>query len=361
MAPMTRRFSPGHVPGDDVAEYYRRRAAGGVGTIVTEGIGVDQQSALGDGYVGEHAIPQLHGDRALEGWRRVVQEVHESGGVIFPQLWHQGVFRVEGSGEHPAAPSLRPSGLWGPKDRFTTVPAEFVERVSEPTRPMTDEEIADSIDGFARSAANAREAGFDGVALHGASGYLIDTFLWHETNQRQDRYGGTLRARVQFAVEVVAAVREAVGPDMPIMFRFAQWKQQDFHARIATNVDELTTILGPLADAGVDVFDASTLYYSVPAFEGSELSLAGWAKRITGKPSVAGGGVGLSADLFSSLETGGAEVAENVEDVAERLDRGEFDLVYVGRSLIADPAWPKKVAAGQPATPFDRAMLASLS
>jgi 2,4-dienoyl-CoA reductase-like NADH-dependent reductase (Old Yellow Enzyme family) len=219
---------------------------------------------------------------------------------------------------------------------------------------MTDEDIADVIAAFVRSAVNAKAVGFDGIALHGASGYLIDMFLWSQTNQRTDRYGGHPAARATFGVEVVKAIRKAVGSAMPIMFRFGQWKQQDFAARIAETPDELGQILQPLADAGVDMFDASTLYFSKPEFEGSPLPLAAWTKKVTGKPSMAVGGIGLSDNLFSSMSIGGAAVEKNYYDAAERVARGEFDMIALGRALIADPAWPKKVRAGEMPNAFRR-------
>lgn len=238
---------------------------------------------------------------------------------------------------------MRPSGIWGPPSRFSTVTPEYIARVARPTRPMTEEEIADVVHAFARSARSAKDVGFDGVAIHGASGYLVDSFFWPETNLRTDRYGGDMAGRATFGVEIVRAVREAIGPNMPIMFRFCQWKQQDFTAMIARTPDELGVLLRALAEAGTDLFDASTLYYSAPIFEGSSLSLAGWAKKLTGKPAVAVGGVGLAETSFKSHETGGAEVANNFFDAAKRIGRNEFDLIALGRALIAGPDWPAKV------------------
>lgn len=362
MAPMTRSLSPGHVPDAKVEAYYRRRAEGGTGLLVTEGVGVDHPAALGDGSGDWTGIPVLHGEAALAGWKAVCAEVHKAGGIIFPQLWHQGPFRVEGTGPVPEAHSLRPSGIWGPPDRFSTVAPDYIPRVIAPTRPMTEEEIADAIDAFARSAANAIKVGFDGIAIHGASGYLVDSFFWSETNQRTDRYGGDMAGRATFGAELVRAVRQAIGPDVPLLFRFGQWKQQDFNAKVAQTPDELGIWLGALADAGVDIFDASTLYFSVPAFPevDANLSLAGWAKKLSGKLSMAVGGVGLSENLFASHETGGASVEHNWADAAHRIDTGEFDMIGIGRALIADPQWPAKIAAGQEPNPYFREQLATL-
>ncbi len=360
MAPMTRSSSPGNTPDAKVIEYYRRRAAGGTGLLVTEGVGVDQASALGEGSGPPTHIPVLHGEAPLAGWRKVTAAVHAEGAKIFPQLWHQGPFRIEGTPPHPEAPSLRPSGIWGPPGRFSTVTPDYIEKVIAPTRPMTEEEIADVVAGFARSAANAKAVGFDGIAIHGASGYLIDSFFWPETNLRTDRYGGDMAALATIGVEIVRAIREAIGPRMPILFRFGQWKQQDFNARIAETPDELGMLLRALAEAGVDILDASTLYFSAPAFEGSDLPLAGWAKKLSGLPSMAVGGVGLSENLFQSFETGGAQVKDNFHDAAERIARGEFDMLALGRALIADPEWPNKVRQGVITNEYSREMLMTL-
>ena len=226
-------------------------------------------AARGEAGLGEADIPHLYGDEALAGWRRVVDAVHAAGGRIIPQLWHQGVMREPGTGPHPEAPSMRPSGLWGPTGRQTSIAQDYVARVSAPTVPMTENDIADVIAAYARSAVRARDAGFDGIAIHGAHGYLVDTFFWAETNHRTDRWGGSIADRARFGAEVVRAIRLAVGADMPIFFRFSQWKQQDFRARLATTPAELEQLLTPLAEAGVDVFDGSIRYFNRAEFDGS--------------------------------------------------------------------------------------------
>lgn len=357
MSPMTRCFAPGGVPGAPVLDYYRRRARGGVGLIVTEGIGIDHPAALGSSDFEGRNIPVLDDPDAAEAWRGIVDAVHAAGGKIVPQLWHQGVMRPAGTGPYPDHPSSRPSGIWGPTGRRCSLPSTAVEALAEPTEPLTEREIADIIAAYARSAARARALGFDGIALHGAHGYLIDTFLWHETNLRADRYGGDQRTR--FAVEVVAAVRAAVGADFPILFRFSQWKQHDFDARLAATPTELEAVLGPIAEAGVDLFDASTRNFDTPAFENSPMSLAGWARKVTGKPSMAVGGVGLDKDLYESLASGGSNPT-SLAPLIRRFDEGEFDLVAIGRALIADPEWVNKVRTGTQRSPFNPMMLTSL-
>jgi 2,4-dienoyl-CoA reductase-like NADH-dependent reductase (Old Yellow Enzyme family) len=328
MAPMTRGFSPGGVPGQDVADYYRRRAENDVGLIVTEGTLINHPAAGAN-----PNYPNFHGEDALNGWAKVASGVHEAGGRIIPQLWHVGATRKIGSHPNPEALPVGPSGL-----DLTG------EKVSE---PLTEEEIGFLVSAYAQAAADAKRIGFDGIELHGAHGYLIDQFFWGKTNRRTDRYGGSLLARTRFAVEIVEACRRAVGPDFPILFRFSQWKGTEYTAKLADTPDELARFLAPLVDAGVDVFHCSTRRFWESEFKDSDLNLAGWTKKLTGKPTITVGSVGLDVE-FTSLfrERAGANVV-NLEGLIERLERGEFDLVAVGRVLLNDPAWASKVREGR--------------
>jgi 2,4-dienoyl-CoA reductase-like NADH-dependent reductase (Old Yellow Enzyme family) len=217
---------------------------------------------------------------------------------------------------------------------------------------MSEEDIADVIAAFARSARHAADLGFDAIAIHGAHGYLIDDFLWEVTNFRTDRWGGDRVRRTRFAVEVVKGIREAVGDCLPIIFRFSQLKQQDVRARLATTPRELEEVLGPISDAGVDIFDGSQRYFDRAEFEGSPLNLGGWAKKLTGKHGMTVGGVGLAAASTTDTLAAAAEGRDNVSKVANRLARGEFDLVGVGRSLLNDPRWVKKLREGRPFKPL---------
>ena len=359
MAPMTRGFSPGGVPGAEVPGYYRRRAEGGAGLIITEGVGVDHPSSIGSGSMGEDNIPLLHGDAPLAAWRQVVDAVHDAGGRIVPQLWHMGAIRQAGTGPHPDAPSLRPSGLWGPADK-AMMPPDYLAAMAAPTAPMTESDIADVIAGFARSAANARAVGFDGIAIHGAHGYLLDSFNWRHTNQRTDRWGGTIAGRSRLGAEVVRAVRSAIGPDLPIFYRWSQWKLHDYEASNAETPAELDALLAPLVEAGVDVFDVSTRVFSRAAFAGSDLTLAGWTRKLTGVAAMAVGGVGLSKDLQSSFG-GGTVAVDNLDAVSARIEAGEFDLIAVGRSMLVDPHWVEKLRRGDAFQPFELSAYATLS
>jgi 2,4-dienoyl-CoA reductase-like NADH-dependent reductase (Old Yellow Enzyme family) len=345
MAPMTRSKSPGQIPGTDVAAYYRARAEGGVGLILTEGTSPEHNAATGDANV-----PAFFGEASLAGWANVLKEVKAAGGHIMPQLWHQGIMRRMGTGPYPDAPSMSPSGLAKPD-----------KKVAE---PMTDGEIADVIDGFAKSAGYARTMGFDGVEIHGAHGYILDQFFWSGTNIRDDRFGGSLTKRTSFAAEIVKAVRAATGPDFPILLRFSQWKQQDFAARLAHSPAELEAFLAPLSDAGVDMFHCSTRRFWEAEFPQSDMNLAGWTKKLSGKPTMTVGSVGLDDDFINAYLGKGAANDENrMGTLLDMLGRGDFDLVAVGRALIVNPDWPHKVREGRFDTlkPYAPEALATLS
>lgn len=355
MAPMTREMSPERVPGADVAAYYRRRAERHVGLIVTEGVGVDDTAA-----VDVPGIPVLHGEAALAGWRRVVKEVHAAGGRIMPQLWHQGAMRDAALSPQPAVPPRRPSGVLGPVGHVS-LEADKVQRLAAQTAAMTDSEIADVIAAYGRSAAHAAALGFDGVALHGGHGYMLDNFLWRGTNLRTDRWGGDHRGRTAFVVEVVRAVRRAVGEDLPVLLRFSQFRMQDYGSQLAETPAELEQILGPIADAGVDIFDGSQRYFDTPIFEGSPLNLGGWAKKLTGKLGMVVGGVGLDQGKRAHHTDSGSGAVDNLDKLVARFQRGEFDLAGVGRSLLNDPDWLGKAIRGEPFLPFDNAALKRLT
>jgi 2,4-dienoyl-CoA reductase-like NADH-dependent reductase (Old Yellow Enzyme family) len=346
MAPMTRNFSPRGVPGPDVAAYYRRRAEDGVGLILTEGTAPNHPQAAN-----MPQIPHIYGDDALAGWTRVVSGVHAAGGHIAMQLWHVGAIQGQGGPPKlPAAP-VSPSGLLKPDAKIG--------------EPMTQAEIDAVVEAFAQAAEAAQRTGFDGIEIHGAHGYLIDQFFWEGTNRRADKYGGDLASRTRFAAEIIRECRRRTGPRFPILLRFSQWKQQDYAARLAATPQELARFLEPLAAAGLDGFHSSTRRFWEPEFEGSDLNLAGWTKKLTGKPTITVGSVSLTIDFLASFRGAqdpsatagdGAARSAHFDRLAEMLARGDFDLVAVGRALLADPCWTSKVRDGrfselQPFTP----------
>jgi 2,4-dienoyl-CoA reductase-like NADH-dependent reductase (Old Yellow Enzyme family) len=327
MAPMTRSFSPNGVPTDNVAAYYRKRAEGEVGLILSEGTVIDRPSSSNDAN-----IPHFYGAESLAGWQKVINGVHAAGGKMGPQIWHMGIMDNHQSGWVPPVPFEGPSGLNRPGFNNGNT--------------MTDADIADTIAAFGRAAADAKRLGFDCVEIHGAHGYLIDQFFWDATNERTDIYGGkTLAERSRFAIEVIKEVRKQVGEDFAVIIRLSQFKQADFNYKLAKTPQEMEAWLNPLADAGVDILHCSQRRFWEPEFEESDLNFAGWAKKLTGKATITVGSVGLSSDFIGAF-AGASSEPNSLDELLHRLDRGDFDLVAVGRPLLSDPFWTKKIHEG---------------
>ena len=328
-----------------IAEYYRKRAAGGAGLIITEGTCIGHKAA--NGYAN---VPYIAGEKALAGWKNVIDAVHAEGGKIAPQIWHVGGIRRPGVEPGGDVPGYSPSGM--------VVPGKVTGHA------MTKEDIKEVVAAFVQAAIDAERIGFDAVEVHGAHGYLIDQFFWEGTNRRNDEYGGNMQNRGHFASEIVAGIRAAVKPDFPIIFRYSQWKQQDYPARLAHNPEQLQAFLKPLSNAGVDIFHCSTRRFWEPEFEDSDLNLAGWTKQITGKPCITVGSVGLNDDFLpepGDVVFKGAGLAD-LDQLNMRLARDEFDLVAVGRAMIANPDWANKVQnnLNDQLLGFDKSMLMSL-
>jgi len=330
MSPMTRAFATSGMPSEGAADYYRRRAAGGVGLIITEGVAPPHPVA----HQGEN-IPEFHG-AALDRWAEVAKAVHGAGGKIFAQLWHAGTARRAWQTRNPHEPSVGPS--------------DYSADGNGPNRAMTDSDIADVIAAFAAAAVSAKRIGFDGVNIHGAHGYLIDQFFWARTNQRDDAYNGDFVERTRFGRELIAGMRAAVGPDFPIMLRWSQWKGPDYNAKLVETPQELESFLCPLVEAGVDMFDCSTRRFWLPEFDGSDLNLAGWTRKLTGKVTMTVGSVGLEAPLegrtMGSIINAGFTLS-NLVRLMEMFERGDFDLVALGRSVLMNPDWPTLVRNGR--------------
>ncbi len=333
MPAMQRGMAADGDPSASLADVYRSRVEGGVGLIISESTAIDHYSANWQ----PNAVRME--PRTLASWRSVISAVKGAGGVFFQQLWHPGAMRVPGPDGAPYdRPSLSPSGL--------------LQRGVQSGREMTLAEMAEIREAYVQAALLAKGLGADGVEVHGAHGYLLDQFLWAETNVRTDGYGGdAIEARLRFPAEVVGAIRYAVGPNFPISYRFSQWKEVDFEARVVTSPDELNLLLSTLRDAGVDLFNVSARRFHQPEWpELGDLGLAGWAKSLTDAPIIAVGSVGLTTDLASELWLGQntmPETARSIHRLVERFERGEFDLVAVGRAHLADAAWVNKVREGR--------------
>ncbi len=281
-------------------------------------------------------IPRFYGEEALNGWANVVDEVHQAGGKIIPQLWHVGAARKAGSEPNIDAPPVSPSGF------------SLRGQRNEKIKTLTKEEVSEMIDAYAEAAANAKRIGFDGIELHGAHGYLIDQFFWELTNKRTDEFGGELGERTKFATDIVRACRKEVGPDFPIVFRYSQWKGTDYQAKLAKNSNELEQLITPLVEAGVDIFHCSTRRIWEPEFkdEDPSLTLAGWTKRITNKPTISVGSVGINRAYLSNQDNDHVTIEDNLKIVDEKIKTGEFDYVAVGRAILADPEWAVKLKNG---------------
>jgi len=328
MAPMTRSFSPDGVPTPEVAEYYKKRAAGEVGLILSEGTVIERVASSND-----KNIPHFYGEEALKGWEKVITGVHEAGSQMGPQIWHMGVMENHHSGWVPSQPFEGPSDLNKPG--------------LSNGRAMTESDIADAIAAYGRSAADAKRLGFDCVEIHGAHQYLIDQFFWSGTNNRTDKWGGkTLAERSRFGIEVIKEVRRQVGEDFAVIIRLSQWKPADYSFQLAPTPQEMEAWLNPMADAGVDIFHCSQRRFWETEFEGSDLNFAGWAKKITGKATITVGSVGLTGEFLAAF-AGESSQPSSLDELMRRMDRGDFDLVAVGRPLLSDPNWVKKIHEGR--------------
>lgn len=327
MAPMTRSFSPDHVPGADVAAYYRRRAEGEVGLILSEGVSPNSTTATGT-----PNVPNIVAADAKDGWRRIAGDVHAAGGKMGLQIWHEGPYRNPVKSEHPDIPSWSASGF---------------KVAGKPLWPaMSEAEIETAIDEFVDAVAATKELGFDCAEVHGAHSYLIDSFFWNETNLRTDKWGGDWAGRTRLACEIIRRSRERVGPDFPLLIRVSQWKQQDFAACAAETPAELEQWLTPLVEAGVDIIHCSQRRFWEPAFEGSDLNFAAWTKKLMGKPTISVGSVGLAGD-FTAAYSGEVAKPASLDRLVELMERGDFDLIAVGRALLQDPDWVLKVRDGK--------------
>ena len=310
MAPMTRsRATEESVPPGTAVTYYRQRASAGL--IVTEGTQVHPEG------VGYPSTPGIHTEEQVEAWRRITDAVHADGGRIFLQLWHVG--RISHpqyhDGEKPVAPSaIRPEG--------SVYTAEGMKEFGEP-RALTTEEIPERVAMYRRGAELSMDAGFDGVEIHGANGYLVDQFLRDGSNQRTDRYGGSIENRIRFPLEVVDAVVDVWGAD-----------------RVGIRISPLSEF-NDMADS-----DPQALFAAfVQALGEREL---GYLHIITddGLPE----GDARSFDPLTLGDVfGGTVVAASgydAESGAEVVEAGRADLVAYGRAFLANPDLPRRFAEG---------------
>jgi len=326
MPGMQRGWCIDGVPLPKLTDYYVDRVEGGVSLIVTESLAVDHPSAT------DAAIFCRLNAHSFSAWKVCIGRVKASGGNILCQLWHEGALRQQGGDEADGfVPTLSASGL--------------VSGSKANGRGATLREIKDIKHAFVASAVLAQDAGADGVEIHAAHGYLLDQFLWTATNLRVDQYGGNIVNRGRLVAEIIADVRTRCGPDFVISVRFSQWKEIDFEASIVRSPAELAMLLEMWQQAGADVFHASTRRFWEREWPDHDMNLAAWAKALSGIPSITVGSVGLDRDIMATFfgEEANPKLEDGLRELSDRVRLGQFDLVAVGRNLIGDSQWVRKV------------------
>ncbi|SOY59545.1 tRNA-dihydrouridine synthase [Cupriavidus taiwanensis] len=333
VAPMTRiSATDAGVPTAAMCRYYGGFARGGFGLIVSEGIYTDR--AYAQGYAGQ---PGLTDAQQAQGWRGIVDAVHHAGGRMIAQLMHAGAlsqanrFRDDTAGPSAVQPRGRKLTLYGGTGAYRM------------PRAMDQAEILQAVDGFAQAARLARDAGFDGVEIHGANGYLLDQFLNNHTNLRQDGWGGAIAQRMRLLLETIRAVRAAAGNDVIVGVRISQAKVNDFTYQWPEGADGAATLFGAIAASGVDYLHVTEHEAWQPAFADGAASLVQHARRAA---------PGLAIVANGSLA--------EPERAAAMLAQGAT-LVALGRGALANPDWPARVRAGRPVRRFDAAVLAPLA
>jgi 2,4-dienoyl-CoA reductase-like NADH-dependent reductase (Old Yellow Enzyme family) len=342
MAPMTRRKAEEDgVPTEAMVSYYERRALGEVGLIISEGTAID----------GVHAhdtltVPRFETDEQRAAWKHVVDAVHRAGGAFAPQLWHTGT-----RGAQPIGPG---EGI-APARGDGTVP-------ERPIRAMVKEDFTQILEAYQSAAQAAQQVGCDALEIHGAHGYLLDSFLHPATNPRDDEYGGTVENRMRFPLEVVRIVHDAVGPDFPVIYRFSQWMTEDRSQWKFRKPDDLGVWVQALREAGVSILHVSTLDAVAPGFpETGEKTLAGWSRELSGLPVISVGRVSLNLTMDKAYGED-RDVVTDPDPAIQLVNRGEVDLLAVGRALIANPDWVPKVRSSlwRELTPFHKNLLQEL-
>jgi 2,4-dienoyl-CoA reductase-like NADH-dependent reductase (Old Yellow Enzyme family) len=328
VAPMTRTSATAEgVATEQMVSYYTSFAKGGFGYIITEGIYPDDQYS--QGYFDQPGI--VYEDQ-VEAWKRVVDSVHESGAKIIAQLMHAGAlsqgnrFVKETMGPSAVTPKGEQMQFYGGQGPFPT------------PKEATKEDIAEVVKAFVDSATNAKRAGFDGVEIHGANGYILDQFLTDYTNQRTDEYGGSTENRVRLLVEVCKAVCEAVGDDFTVGIRISQGKVNDYTHKWAGKEKDAQIIFDALGKSGIHYIHVTEYEAWQPAFTEGEgtsatdsafgdggLSLAALAKKYGHVTVIANGQLG------------------DPKKAAEILEKGEADMITLGKSALANHDWVNKV------------------
>ncbi|MDX1588298.1 MAG: NADH:flavin oxidoreductase [Oleiphilaceae bacterium] len=328
LAPMTRTSAEADgTPNTLMADHYEGYARGGFGLVITEGTYTDDQAS--QGYAHQ---PGLVNSAHVEGWKRIVDRVHTAGSRIYVQLMHAGAqFQANHYTDQPVGPSDvipkgAPLGFYGDQTEWKT------------PRAMTESDIQTAIDGFVRSATNAKAAGFDGIELHGANGYLLNQFLSTHFNQRDDQYGGPLENRLRLVVAVIRAVREAVGEGYPVGIRLSQGTVTDPDYQLPEGEAGFRRIVEAVRDAGADFVHTTDGDVNRQPFPQGNQSLAGVAAQVQGLGLIINGGVD---------ETNCQDLANQYPDA----------LLAVGKKALANPDFVQRLKDGKEIADLDFAML----
>ncbi|WP_296246407.1 NADH:flavin oxidoreductase [uncultured Stenotrophomonas sp.] len=321
------------VPTGIMEQYYERYARGGFGLIISEGLYTDEEYSL--------AYPHQPGvvnDQQAAGWSEVIKRVHANGALMFAQIMHAGALA---QGVRLKKDTLGPSAIQ-PVGR--QMPVYYGEGEYQVPREITESQIADAIAGFVDTAKRAVQvAGFDGVEIHAANGYLLDQFLTPRSNARTDRWGGELKNRIALSVDVIKEVRQALQGTVPVGVRVSQGKVNDFKSKWTGGVADAEVIFGSLVDAGADYLHVTEFEAWAPAFDSTDQSLARLARRF--------------APNTPLIVNGSLHTAERAE---QALADGA-DIVALGRGALANPAFPSKISTGQPLSEFDPGILGPIA
>lgn len=336
LPPLTRSRStqPGNIANELMAEYYQQRSSAGF--MVSEGTQIEPR---GQGYAW---TPGIHSAEQIAGWQKVTRAVHDAGGVIFAQLWHVGRVShtaLQPEGQAPVAPSAIPASQV--KVFIETAPGSGM--LSEPSMPreLTTAEVRELVQYYAQAARNALQAGFDGVELHCANGYLVNQFISAHSNQRSDEYGGSLDNRLRFLREITQAVAGVVGPQR-LGVRFAP---------LFSSTDEERVYLGLVEDDPQATYLAAIRHLEELGIAYLSLAEADWE----GAEELPESFRWAVRRAFSGriLYAGRYDAPR----AAAAIEAGWADLIGFGRSFIANPDLPTRIANGWPLNALDSASM----
>ena len=330
VAPMSRvSAADGGLASDRMKTYYRDFAGGGFGIVITEGAYTDEDASQG-----YDRQPGIANEEQADAWAPIASAIADAGAVAIMQLMHAGALsqRQIRTGRIIAPSAVQPLGEMMPE--YGGSGAYHL-----PTA-MTANDLAEVRDGFVAAATRARQAGFHGVEIHAANGYLLDQFLTSYTNRRSDKYGGAAAARIRFAAEIVSAVRMSLPPAFVVGVRVSEAKVNDFKYRWPGGAAEAETIFTALAEAGASYIHVAGEGRGFrESTSGKEESLTSLARRLTDLPVIANGGL-------------------DDPDLADEVIRGgDADLIAIGRAALATPDWPRRIAHGDPLIAFDPEMI----